>query len=143
MTRIVFALSSRARFQVLPMRDARCAMGSSTCMRMMCPALVNQYMEVTMRKAQSGLWFQVALCGSLLIGGTPEPGDVDGEELGEVSSALLGDALPGIAAADFAEAKAAFVTVQALEDGLGPLFNERACRNCHTQGAIGGADTQI
>src|SRR5689334_3887120 len=54
-----------------------------------------------------------------------------------------GDALPGIPAADFTAAKAAFNTVEALVDGLGPVFNERACGNCHTQGASGGAGVQI
>ena len=98
-----------------------------------------------MRKAQSGLWFQLALCGGLLAGCAPDPGDVEGEELGETSQAItaIGDPLPGTDLAGFAEAKAAFVTVEGLDDGLGPIFNERACGNCHTQGAIGGAGTQI
>ncbi|HEX3479667.1 MAG TPA: di-heme oxidoredictase family protein [Kofleriaceae bacterium] len=66
-------------------------------------------------------------------------------ELGQTSAAVtaIGDPLPGTDAAGFAEAKAAFVTVEQLTDGLGPIFNERACGNCHTQGAIGGAGTQI
>ena len=55
----------------------------------------------------------------------------------------IGDALPGTDLAGFAEAKAAFVTVEEITDGLGPIFNERGCGNCHTQGAIGGAGTQI
>jgi CxxC motif-containing protein (DUF1111 family) len=61
----------------------------------------------------------------------------------EVTVAAVGDALPGITAADFAAAKAAFVTEEGLDDGLGPIFNEKACGNCHTQGAIGGAGVQI
>ncbi|HEY0477308.1 MAG TPA: di-heme oxidoredictase family protein, partial [Kofleriaceae bacterium] len=56
---------------------------------------------------------------------------------------LVGDQLGGISAADFAAAKAAFVTVEGLDDGLGPIFNEKACGNCHTQGAVGGAGVQI
>ena len=55
----------------------------------------------------------------------------------------IGDALPGTDLVGFAEAKAAFVTVEEITDGLGPIFNERGCGNCHTQGAIGGAGTQI
>jgi CxxC motif-containing protein (DUF1111 family) len=55
----------------------------------------------------------------------------------------VGDALPGVSAADFAAAKAAFVTVEELTDGLGPIFNGAGCGVCHTQGAIGGAGVQI
>jgi CxxC motif-containing protein (DUF1111 family) len=58
-------------------------------------------------------------------------------------TAVAGDPLPGTDAAGFAEAKAAFATVEGLDDGLGPIFNEKACGNCHTQGAIGGAGVQI
>jgi CxxC motif-containing protein (DUF1111 family) len=57
--------------------------------------------------------------------------------------AATGDPLAGITAADYATAKAAFVNVETVDDGLGPIFNERACGNCHTQGAPGGAGTQI
>src|SRR5947207_8937303 len=57
--------------------------------------------------------------------------------------AVIGDALAGITAADFAAAKAAFNTVEGIDDGLGPIFNEKACGNCHTQGAAGGAGVQI
>src|ERR1041385_4652557 len=97
-----------------------------------------------MRQAQSRHWFQLALCGSLLAGCAPDPGDPDGEELGVTTSAItIGDALPGTDAAGCEEAKAAFTTVEGLADGLGPIFNERSCGNCHPQGAIGGAGTQI
>jgi CxxC motif-containing protein (DUF1111 family) len=67
----------------------------------------------------------------------------DNPEVATATSALIGDALPGTDAAGFAEAKAAFQTVEELVDGLGPIFNEKACGNCHTQGGIGGAGTQI
>jgi CxxC motif-containing protein (DUF1111 family) len=99
-----------------------------------------------MLKFRSQEWFHVALCGSLLAGCATDPADADEDvELGGTSSAVtaIGDALPGTDAAGFAEAKAAFVTVEKLIDGLGPIFNERACGNCHTQGSIGGAGTQI
>jgi CxxC motif-containing protein (DUF1111 family) len=98
-----------------------------------------------MRNAQARHWLYIALCGGLFTGCAHEPGDLDGEQLGETSAAItaIGDPLPGTDPAGFAEAKAAFVTVEELTDGLGPIFNERACGNCHTQGAIGGAGTQI
>src|SRR5262245_9967303 len=88
----------------------------------------------------------VAISGGIGAGCADQPGE---DELVEFSSAeqaieaVAGDPLPGADAAGFAEAKAAFVTVEALEDGLGPVFNEKACGNCHTQGAIGGAGVQI
>ncbi|HEX2689678.1 MAG TPA: di-heme oxidoredictase family protein [Kofleriaceae bacterium] len=56
---------------------------------------------------------------------------------------MIGDPLAGISATDFAAAKAAFETVEGLDDGLGPIFNEKACGNCHTQGGSGGAGVQI
>jgi CxxC motif-containing protein (DUF1111 family) len=94
----------------------------------------------------------LAVCSGVLISGAvgagcaTEPG-VD-EEIAFNSTeqdltAVAGDPLPGITAAAFAEAKDAFVTVEGLDDGLGPIFNEKACGNCHTQGAIGGAGVQI
>ena len=93
---------------------------------------------------RSRVWFDVAVCSGL-IAGCSAPSIEDEPELGVASAAIeaVGDPLPGIAAADFAEAKAAFVTVEGADDGLGPVFNERACGNCHFQGAIGGAGTQI
>jgi CxxC motif-containing protein (DUF1111 family) len=56
---------------------------------------------------------------------------------------VVGDQLGGITAADFAAARTAFNTVEGIDDGLGPIMNERACGNCHTQGAAGGAGVQI
>jgi CxxC motif-containing protein (DUF1111 family) len=51
--------------------------------------------------------------------------------------------LPGISAADFAAARANFAAVEGLADGLGPIFNERGCGNCHSNGAVGGAGENI
>src|ERR1700755_851744 len=65
------------------------------------------------------------------------------EEISSDTSFALGDALPGTNAADFAEAKLAFNTSENATDGLGPIFNERACGTCHQNGAIGGAGQQI
>jgi CxxC motif-containing protein (DUF1111 family) len=93
----------------------------------------------------------LAMCSGVIIAGAAgcaaAPGD-DGDEVTfsateQEVTAVAGDALPGITAADFAAAKDAFVTVEGLDDGLGPIFNEKACGNCHTQGAIGGAGVQI
>jgi CxxC motif-containing protein (DUF1111 family) len=58
-------------------------------------------------------------------------------------AALLGDRLPGTNAALFAEAKAAFDANEQITDGVGPIFNEHACGNCHSNGADGGAGENI
>ena len=86
------------------------------------------------------------ISAGLLAGCAGQPGEDD--ELIEFASTeqsitAVGDPLPGVTAADFAEAKEAFMAVEEIDDGVGPIFNERACGNCHTEGAIGGAGVQI
>ncbi len=103
----------------------------------------------------------LAVCGSVILSlgvaacATEPEGTENEEEVAFNSTAsaafsapgaelnATGDPLPGITAAEFAEAKAAFSAVEGLDDGLGPVFNERGCGVCHTQGAIGGAGVQI
>src|ERR1041384_5668126 len=84
--------------------------------------------------------------GGGAAGGAADPAGDPGELLiasEEAAITATGDPLPGISATDFATAKGAFATVEAITDGLGPVFNEKACCNCHTQGSIGGAGVQI
>lgn len=69
--------------------------------------------------------------------------DGESEDLGNSEEFVIGDQLSGISSADFATAKANFQAVETIDDGLGPIFNEAACGNCHTQGAVGGAGAQI
>jgi CxxC motif-containing protein (DUF1111 family) len=57
--------------------------------------------------------------------------------------AALGATLPGTNQALFAEASAAFRNVEQITDGVGPIFNEHACGNCHSNGATGGAGENI
>src|SRR5437868_814162 len=84
----------------------------------------------------------LAACGSVVIAagigagcagspGEDEPIAFNATEQDVTAAAVVGDALPGISAADFAAAKAAFNTVEGIDDGLGPVFNEKACGNCH------------
>ncbi|HET9624759.1 MAG TPA: di-heme oxidoredictase family protein [Kofleriaceae bacterium] len=54
-----------------------------------------------------------------------------------------GQPLPGITSADFATVSAAFATVETPADGVGPIFNETACGNCHKNGALGGGGDNI
>jgi CxxC motif-containing protein (DUF1111 family) len=59
------------------------------------------------------------------------------------SNRAIGDVLPGTDPVAFAEAAEAFSEVENINDGLGPLFNEAACGNCHTTPVPGGSGEQI
>lgn len=67
----------------------------------------------------------------------------DGVSIGTSSDAVLGDRLSGIDADEFAEARATFMDVESINDGVGPIFNERSCAGCHSNGAVGGAGENI
>jgi len=71
--------------------------------------------------------------------------DAEPPTLTDTTAAITasGGPLPGIDPDEFEDTKAAFATVEGLSDGLGPIFNERACGNCHTLGGIGGAGEQV
>jgi CxxC motif-containing protein (DUF1111 family) len=56
---------------------------------------------------------------------------------------VIGDVLPGTDPAEFDEAADAFGEEETIDDGLGPIFNERACGNCHTTPVMGGSGDQI
>lgn len=93
-----------------------------------------------------GVCSGVIISGVVSAGCAAQPGDDEVIAFSATQqdlTAVAGDPLPGITAADFAAAKTAFATVEGLDDGLGPIFNETACGNCHTQGATGGAGVQI
>jgi CxxC motif-containing protein (DUF1111 family) len=105
--------------------------------------------EVRHRTKALAVCSGVLIAGGLGAGCADAPGDDDEQvafssaDQEVTAAAAAGDALPGISAMDFAAARTAFQTVEGLDDGLGPIFNEKACGNCHTQGAIGGAGVQI
>jgi CxxC motif-containing protein (DUF1111 family) len=68
------------------------------------------------------------------------------EDLVLTSSALIGDPLAGLTAAQqnaFLEAQDVFNEVETVADGIGPVFNEKACGNCHNVGASGGSGAQF
>ena len=54
-----------------------------------------------------------------------------------------GAVLPGTDLEAFAEAEEAFGAVEEIDEGLGPLFNERGCASCHTTPVAGGSGDQI
>ncbi len=69
--------------------------------------------------------------------------DLIDDSVSTQSNFALGDALAGTNAALFAEARAAFTATETVQDGLGPIFNERSCGQCHSNSALGGAGQQI
>src|SRR5690242_18061597 len=69
--------------------------------------------------------------------------DATPETIATETHALLGDKLSGISAEAFAEAKANFNELEDINDGVGPVFNERSCGSCHQKGAMGGAGENI
>jgi CxxC motif-containing protein (DUF1111 family) len=65
------------------------------------------------------------------------------EEVQSTEGAVIGEALPGTNAAAFAAAKANFEQTETVQDGAGPIFNERSCSACHSNSATGGAGQNI
>ncbi len=58
------------------------------------------------------------------------------------SASDFGDPLPELTASQlalFRIGKAVFMTKRQIEEGLGPIFNDFGCAQCHDQPAIGGA----
>jgi CxxC motif-containing protein (DUF1111 family) len=56
--------------------------------------------------------------------------------------AAVGAFLPNLQVSSsdlLAEATEAFLAVEAITDGVGPIFNERSCGGCHLEGAVGGS----
>ena len=63
-----------------------------------------------------------------------------------VVTANFGDPLPGLTAdqlARFEECKDEFGEVETVEEGLGPVFNDSSCANCHNIAAVGGGGTLL
>ena len=81
----------------------------------------------------------------LAIGSLAVPVACGNQQLDDLStsqSAVVGDFLPGlqVSSADLLdEADDAFRAVEQITDGVGPIFNERACGACHLEGAVGGS----
>jgi CxxC motif-containing protein (DUF1111 family) len=81
---------------------------------------------------------------ALLLGaGCSAPAET--EDIATSEQNAIGDVTPGtqVDADLLAEAREAFAANEGIGDGVGPIFNERACGNCHTNGAMGGAGEQI
>jgi CxxC motif-containing protein (DUF1111 family) len=91
-------------------------------------------------------WIQVSmLWGGLVLAGCAPAGEDEGL-VETTSSELIGDALPGLTTAQlahFADARGTFNEVEDVADGLGPVFNEKSCGNCHNVGSAGGSGIQF
>jgi len=70
--------------------------------------------------------------------------DIDESIVAEQAN-LVGAFLPGLQvdAELLEEARDAFAAVENINEGVGPIFNESACGNCHSNGAMGGAGENI
>jgi CxxC motif-containing protein (DUF1111 family) len=82
------------------------------------------------------------LPGALLFAAAIGCGDKPLDDLTVGQSAVVGDSLPGLQVSSpdlLDEAEEAFVAVEQITDGVGPIFNERSCAGCHLEGAIGGS----
>ena len=58
----------------------------------------------------------------------------------------VGQPLPGLTAAQragFADGLGEFTDIETVDDGLGPVFNERSCAACHATPAGGGGSTRM
>jgi CxxC motif-containing protein (DUF1111 family) len=80
---------------------------------------------------------------AMAVGAACSGASTDEESTAQTSEAVLGDSLAGITATDFATVKANFNEPEQITDGLGPIFNERGCGNCHNNNASGGAGDNI
>jgi CxxC motif-containing protein (DUF1111 family) len=64
------------------------------------------------------------------------------EHVATAQQNVIGDFLPNLVVSNpglLAEARQAFAAVEDIRDGVGPIFNERGCANCHLEAAIGGS----
>ncbi len=64
----------------------------------------------------------------------------------EVAAAGPGNPLPGLTADEqtrFQNGRAEFVAVEDAAEGLGPVFNDTSCANCHSVPATGGGSPRL
>jgi len=84
----------------------------------------------------------ISLVASVCLLGCSGPPEAE-SDVARASQALLGDPVGGVDPDLLTEAKAAFQNVESINDGVGPIFNERSCGGCHANGALGGAGENI
>lgn len=89
----------------------------------------------------SGVFLIAALAAAGCGAVTPD----EGVEVAALVSPV-GGPLPGLTQAQldrFNEGQDQFSEVEGVDIGIGPFFNGRACGECHTVGAVGGAGKQL
>src|ERR1043166_9579473 len=94
--------------------------------------------RILMSVATSSLALAYAGCVTSQDDGNQEPAVSETQQ-----GVSIGDPLPGTNAAAFAAAKANFQQEEVIDDGLGPVFNEKACGNCHGTPVTAGSGNQI
>ena len=93
-------------------------------------------------KNRSSVVLGLALCAA----GCLQAQEDAGNEIGVVEQGLVGDAIAGLTATElerFADGKEEFGEMETIQQGLGPIFNDKSCGRCHSVGAIGGSGTQF
>ncbi len=97
-------------------------------------------------------WVGVAVLGVVLVPGCADRTDPIDQAKADApapamdltpTARMIGDVLPGTDMTAFAEAADAFGDAEGIEDGLGPIFNDRACGACHSTPVMGGSGAQI
>jgi hypothetical protein len=80
-------------------------------------------------------------------GGSPDAGDAGSGVTEDLTDGHYGDPIPGLTAdelARFTDGKKAFIKQENAETGLGPVFNEPFCSDCHdSPPAIGGTNQRF
>ncbi len=85
----------------------------------------------------------VALGLNGCAGANDDPAAADADFGVSSQELALGSHLTGVSDANFLASQAEFQQVEGVDEGLGPIFNEKACGTCHNLGATGGSGTQI
>jgi CxxC motif-containing protein (DUF1111 family) len=99
------------------------------------------------RRRRAGI--PVLLLAASLVLGCDDPQSPAAEDVfahrnrGKSTPAVPGDVLPGTDLDVFAEAADAFGELETIDDGLGPIFNDRGCGACHSIPVTGGSGSQI
>jgi CxxC motif-containing protein (DUF1111 family) len=88
-------------------------------------------------------WWTAALIALIGCAAQVDSGATDDDGVGVVELALLGDHLSGVGDDEFENARAVFAEEEDVDEGVGPIFNDVGCGNCHNAGALGGASAAI
>jgi CxxC motif-containing protein (DUF1111 family) len=80
---------------------------------------------------------------AIALAGAVGCGEATDEDVSTADNYALGDAIAGTNSTTFNAARANFGLTETVQDGAGPIFNERSCSACHSNGATGGAGQNI